>query len=309
MKMKTVYRTANVVLLTVLAAGCGNDMNTGRPADAWVPVEITGAGITAGVETRATTITGGSIGVFRTGSGYTEQYEKYTYDGGWKPSASANAIIVGGGDATVCAYYPYDDAATRTGTGFTLEAGGWSEQKDLCYATTGAATVSNKHPQVSFAMKRAYARIKLSITRTSNYEGDCNVRDVNIKDNNGFVTSCVLDISNSISSGDVNTGGGWTNSLDLGNVGNGTANTAYDVLIPPQPINGGLTITLPIDGMNRSVTVPAGQFTDGKLAAGKQYTISLIIANVTVTLNGGINIINDYTVGNNNLQNDDPVDI
>lgn len=305
MKMKTVYRIANVVLLAVLAAGCGNDMNTGLPADAPVPVEITGAGITAGVETRAT-ITGGSIGVFRTGSGYTEQYEKYTYDSGWKPSPSANAIIVGGGDATVCAYYPYDEAANRTGTGFILEVGGWSEQKDLCYAATSG--VSNKNPQVSFPMKRAYARLKLSITRTANYVGDCNVTNVNIRNgsNNNFITRRVLDISNSISSGDVNTGGGWTNGLDLGNIGIGTTNTAYDVLVPPQQINGGLMITLPIDGLNRAVTVPAASFSN-ELGAGKQYTVSLTITDVAVILNGSINI-NDYISGEN-LQNDVPVEI
>lgn len=306
--MKKVCRAANAALLAVLAAGCGNDTKPGLPVDAPVPVEITGVGISARVETRAT-ITGGSIGVFRTGTGYTEQYEKYTYDSGWRPSPSANDIIVGGGDATVCAYYPYDEAANRSGTGFILEAGGWTELKDLCYATTGP-TVSNKQPYVSFAMKRAYARLKLSITRTSNYVGNCNVTNVNIKNSgsNYFMTRRRLDISNQGYIGGGITGGGWTYGLNLGNISPGATNTAYDVLVPPQPVDGGLIITLPIDGVNRSVNIDAGYFTGGELAAGKQYTVSLTITDVAVILNGNINM-NDMVPDGTVIQNDEPIKI
>lgn len=304
--MKTVYQTVSAILLAFLATGCGNDMSTGLPVDAPVPVEIVGAGISAEVQTRAT-ITGGSIGVFRTGTGYPEQYEKYTYNNGWQPLA--NAIIVGGGDATVCAYYPYDDAAVHTGTGFVLEARGWTELKDLSYATTGA-TVSNKAPYVNFAMKRAYARLKLSVTRKANYVGNCNIANVNIRHsgNNSFLTRRVLDISNNASSGDVNPGGGWTYGLNLGNVAPGTTNTAYDVLVPPQAVNGGLTITLPIDGVNRAVTVPASAFVNGALSAGRQYTISVTVTDVAVTLNGNINI-NDMVWDGTIIQNNTPTEI
>ena len=301
--MKTAYRTVTVVLLAVLAAGCGNEKDTELPADALVPVEIAGAGISAEVQTMAT-ITVCSIGVFRTGANYTQQYEKYTYNNGWKPSA--NTIYVGGGDATVCAYYPYVDAAAHTGTGFVQEAQGWSELKDLSYATTGA-TVSNKAPYVSFAMKRAYARLKLSITRNANYVGNCNIVNVNIRHsgNNSFLTRRVLDISNGTSSGDFNTGGGWTYGLNLGNVAPGATNTAYDALAPPQPVSGGLIITLPIDGVNRSVSIDAGYFTNRELGAGKQYTIRLTITDVAVILNGNINI-NDLVLDGTGIQNDDP---
>lgn len=308
--MKTAYRTATAVLPAVLAAflatACGNGTEAGLPADAPVPVEIAGAGIDAGVQTRAT-ITGGSIGVFRTGAGYPEQYERYTYNNGWVPSA--NTLYVGGADATVCAYYPYDDAAVHTGTAFILEAQGWSGPKDLSYATTGA-TVSNKVPVVSFAMKRAYARLKLSITRTANYVGNCNVANVNIRHsgNNCFLTRRTLDISNNTSSGDVNTGGGWTNGLNLGNIAPGATNTAYDALVPPQPVNGGLIITLPIDGVNRSVNIDAGYFNNRELGAGRQYTISLTITDVAVILNGNINI-NDMVWDGTVIQNNDPIKI
>lgn len=305
--MKTVIRTVPALLLIVLAAGCGNEMSTGLADDTPVPVEITNAGITAEVQTRAT-INSGSIGVFRTGSGYTEQYEKYTYDNGWKPSSGNNHIRVSGGDATVCAYYPYDESPSRTGTKFNLTAQGWTAAKDLSYATTGA-TVSNKTPTVNFNMKRAYARIKLSITRKANYVGNCNIKNVTIRhsDNNSFLISRDLDISNNASSGDVNPGGGWRYGLNLGNVAPSTTNTAYDVLVPPQEVNGGLTITLPIDGVDRAVTVPASAFANN-LDAGRQYTISLTITDVAVILNGNINI-NDMVWDGTVIQNDDPIKI
>lgn len=300
--MKTAYRTVTVVLLAVLAAGCGNEKDTELPADALVPVEIAGAGISAEVQTRAT-ITGGSIGVFRTGANYTQQYEKYTYNNGWKPSA--NTIYVGGGDATVCAYYPYDDAPNRVGTGFTLGVQAWSTLKDLSYAyTTG---VSNKQPYVSFAMKRAYARLKLSITRKANYVGNCNIVNVNVKSSSGnnFMIFRTLDIANGNLWGEVYQPGGWTHAVSLGNIAPSTTNTVYDVLVPPQPVSGGLTITLPIDGVNRYVTVPETAY-GSYFSAGWQYSISLTITDVAVTINGNINIVDMVTDGIL-IQNNNPI--
>ena len=302
--MKTAYRTVTVVLLAVLAAGCGNEKDTELPADALVPVEIAGAGISAEVQTRAT-ITSGSIGVFRTGANYTQQYEKYTYNNGWTPSA--NTIYVGGADATVCAYYPYDDAANRSGTAFTLGVQGWSAAKDLSYAyTTG---VSNKQPYVSFAMKRAYARLKLSITRKANYVGNCNITNVNVKSGSGnnFMTLRTLDIANGNLWGEVYQPDGWTYAVNLGDIASGATNTVYDVLVPPQPVKGGLTITLPIDGVNRYVTVPGGAYGD-YFSAGWQYSISLTITDVAVTINGNINIV-DMVTDNTVIQNDTPTEI
>ena len=49
MRMKTAYRLVIAILPAFLAAGCDKDMNAGGPSDGRVPVEITGAAISAGV--------------------------------------------------------------------------------------------------------------------------------------------------------------------------------------------------------------------------------------------------------------------
>lgn len=71
-----------------------------------------------------------------------------------------------------------------------------------------------------------------------------------------------------------------------GNIAAGATNIAYDVLVPPQAIASGLTITLTIDGTNRAVTVPAGKFTGNALASGQQYIIELLITDAEVSFSG-----------------------
>ena len=311
MRIKTTCRLVIAILPALLAAGCDKEMNTELPADAQVPVEIAGATIAAGVQTRTTSmITNGSIGVFRTdANGYLPEYNvQYTYKGGWSPDITA--LAVGNANATLCAYYPYNAASfAANSTTCTITAQPYDAGKDLCYATTGGTDVCNYTPSASFAMKRAYARLKLSITLTENYVGNCNVANVNIRNSSGnnFVTSRKLDISNGNYSGEVYTGDGWTNSLNPGNIAPGATNDKCDVLVPPQEIDGGLAITLLVDGEKRGVTVPAARFSN-ELGAGRQYTISLTITDVAVILNGNINIddmVSDGTV----IQNDNPVEI
>lgn len=304
--MKTAYRLIIAILPAFLTAGCDRDMNTGVPADAQVPVEIGGATITAGVHTRAaSTITSGSIGVFRTAAnGYTAQYNsQYTYSVGWGPST---VVYVGGANATLCAYYPYGAVTfTPSSTQCSLIAINYNANKDLCYATTGGAAVCNKTPTASFTMTRAYARVKLSITRQASYWGNCNITKVFLKSGSGtgICVSGTLDISNgSYVTGSISALAGAINS---GNMDVGATNTSFDVLVPPQPVNNGLTITLIIDGSERAVTVPAASFSRN-LVAGQQYTISLSVTDVSVTLNGNINIT-DMAPDNTDIKNDDPI--
>lgn len=308
MRMKTAYRLVIAILPAILAAGCDKDMNAGVPADGQVPVEITGASISAGVHTRAaSTITTGSMGVFRTdANGYTPLYNvQYTYSGGW---TTGETVYVGGANAALCAYYPYNAATfTANSTTCTLNAQKYDAAKDLCYATTGGAAVCNKTPDAGFAMTRGYARIKLSITWLAGYAGNCNITDVNLKNGATFYAARTLDISSGSYGGSA-AGGGWTYALNTGNTGSGAANTSYDVLVPPQPLSSpGLTITLTIDGVDHAVTVPAASFSNS-LSAGRQYTISLNITDVSITLNGNINMTDMVTDGTT-IINDTPTEI
>lgn len=285
----------SIVLLASSVAGCGNDADADLPADTLVPVKIADAGISAEVQTRATAILSGSMGVFRTtANGYTAQYNsQYTYNSGWKPNTT---VYVGGANATLHAYYPYNAATfTANSTTCTLTAQKYDAAKDLCYAKTGGVAVCNKTPNATFAMTRAYSRLKLSIKRhATNYVGNCNITNVNIKHSTGnnFFVSRTLDISTGTNGGSA-TAGGWTYALNTGNMAANATNTAYDMLVPPQPVSGGLTITLTIDGVNRAITVPATQFSNN-LNAGQQYTISLIITDAEIVLPTSAVTVNDW---------------
>lgn len=285
----------SIALLASLVAGCDNGADADLPADTLVPVKIADASISAEVQTRAT-ISSGSMGVFRTSAnGYTAQYNsQYTYNSGWKPNTT---VYVGGANATLCAYYPYNAVTfTANSTTCTLTAQKYDAAKDLCYAKTGGAAVCNKTPNATFAMTRAYSRLKLSIKRhATNYVGNCNITNVNIKHSTGtnFFVNRTLDISAGTNGGSA-TAGGWTYALNTGNMAANATNTAYDVLVPPQPVSGGLTITLTIDGVNRVVTVPAAQFSNN-LNAGQQYTISLIITDAEIVLPASAVTVNDWS--------------
>ena len=215
--------------------------------------------------------------------------------------------ICGRANATLCAYYPYNAATfTANSTTCTLNAQKYDAAEDLCYATTGGAAVCNKTPNAVFAMTRGYARIKLTITRQAGYAGNCNITSVNLKNGADFFAARTLDISSGTYAGSTSDGG-WTYALNTGNIGTGTPNTSYDVLVPAQPVGSGLTITLTIDGVNRAVTVPAASLSNN-LSAGQQYTVSLNITDVSVTLNGNINITDMVTDGTT-IKNDTPAEI
>lgn len=298
----------SIVLLASLVAGCENGSDADLPADTLVPVRIVDAGIGAEVQTRAT-ISSGSMGVFRAAAnGYTAQYNsQYTYNSGWKPNTT---VYVGGANATLYAYYPYNAAPfTANSTVCTLTAQKYAAAKDLCYATTGGAAVCNKTPTAKFAMSRGYVRLKMSITRhATNYvSGNCNITNVNIKNNTNFFVTRTLDISSGTVGGSA-TNGGWTYALNTSTIAAGGTNTAYDVLVPPQPVTSGLTITLTIDGANRAVTIPAAQFTNNALATGHQYTIALMITDTAVTPSGNV-AITDYATDNTTIKNNTPTEV
>lgn len=305
MKIETAYRTITVLLLASLAGGCSKDINKDLSEDTLIPVRIANVGVSAQAQTRSvSTITTGSMGVFRLATnGYTGQYNsQYSYNSEWQPASAAATVHVGGNNAS----FPYNAAIfAANSTTCTLAAQIYNSSKDLCYATASEMPVSSKRPNASFAMKRAYARIKLPIYRNiGSYAGACYISDVNIRFGAGFCEGSTLDISNGIYGPNALTGG-WTYSLNSGPIGEGVTNNAYDVLVPPQSATGGLTITLTIDGQNRSVAVPELQFAGGRLNAGNQYVIRLTITDTAVIVNGNINITD---MGNGGvIQNDTPV--
>lgn len=287
--------TNGLLWLVLAIASCNDDTVPGFSGQS-VPVEVT-TSLDAGIiETRAAVpLFEGCIGVFvGSANGYTPQYNiQYTFNidiKQWEPASEP--VFIGKANASLYAYYdPYRVVvfpANSTVTQSVLAAQKYDVKKLWFYATTGGSNVCKATPQAKFDMMMAYARLKLSIQRyATNYPGDCNITNVNIKSGADFLISGAFDISSGTLSGTPATEG-FTYALNSGNIAAGNINTDYDVLLPPQGVASGLTITLTIDGVNRSVTIPAAQFTDSKLKAGNQYTVSLLIKDTEVTAIGTV---------------------
>lgn len=304
-------------LLVPVLSGCGGEQEIALPRpDQQVPLQVAASNIETVIETRAGSVTSGSMGIFRTtANGYPAQYNaQYTYISGWTPKDNASTVFLDGQTATLCAYYPYG-SVTFSGNSFTatLSAQKYDVDKDMQYAKTGGGNVTNLNPVASFAMAQAYSRVKLSIKRE--IAGTSNVSNVNLKNGTTFYASRTIDISNGTLSGSA-TSGGW--DYPFSKAITEDANTEYDVLVPPQPVSDGLAITLTIEDkdkkknnikdVNCAVTVPSEKFSSGNLDAGKQYSISLLIKDSAVSINGNINIT-DYADDSTTIKNDTPKEL
>ncbi len=271
--------------LLFLLTACGGDTSLpyedGAPdvpaSGELVPV-VMEAMVENGSVTRATTTTlnSGSIGVFRTAPVSTwcpAQYNvPYTNSGsGWQATDTDNKVLVGGEDASLHAYYPYNSVTfdTTVKTQTTLTVKDYTVNNDLCYAAAPTAVINNKNPKASFVLKHAYARFKLSITRNDNYPNDCKITKLvmqPVSAGSNFYTTRTMDISKS--SGDVTQLGGniaanWTPDLSAlvmytTGIAKSVENTEIDKLFPPQEFSAGvgLKLTLTIDALEYKVTIP-----------------------------------------------------
>lgn len=282
--MKSIFwASAVVVALSVTMTGCSNDFETLPASNEEVPLQIADGSISADVQTRAT-VTSGSIGIFRAATNnYSALYNvQYTYNGGWK--AASTDIYLSQLNATLYAYHPYN-SVTFSGTTATLTAQVYNSAKDMSYATTGGSTVCNKTPNATFAMTRAYSRLRLTIKRhASNYSGTGTISNISFKNGSTFYTSRTLNIASGTLGG--STVSNWTYPFNTTIAAGGTS--TLELLVPPQPVGSGLTITLTLDGTNRSATVPADKFTSSNLAAGKYYNIGLEISAAQIIPDGTI---------------------
>lgn len=313
--MKNQYYYLALSLFSLLMMGCSNDSAMDTPEyTQMVPVGIRQISVSGStVVTRAsTTITEGQIGVFRTtANSYPAQNNvPYSYDAttaGWSATVADNAILVDHRNATLIAYYPYQ--ADSDGSKVTLTSQVYAANQDLCYGTP-TGTINNATPDAgAFTdMAHAYSRITLSIQRhaTSYFTGVCAITNLHLMSGPSFFATRTLDISNNTYGGSA-ADMGWSYNPGIASLDAG-ASKGCDVLVPPQPVTSGLTITLTIDGLNRAVTIPAAQFTSNALAAGQQYTIKLTIMDTTVILDGNV-AITDYSTDGITIKNDTPTEV
>ena len=249
---------------------------------------------------------GGAIGVFRTApvtaDSPAQRDVKYTYNGTkWSPESEATQIVVGGENATLCAYYPQGSVSfTANTTQTALTVKDYTAADDLYYAHKPVqAAVNNANRAVSFLMEHAYSRLQFSITRnaTKLYLGDCKVSAIKLEPetaSNAFYTTRTLDISLPVD--DTNqpapvNAGGWTldtQALAMYTTGLQTtaADESIDKLFPPQTFaaGDGTKLTMTIDGNNLQVIIPNSKLPG--FAAGTCHVIYVEIEGLSIRLLG-----------------------
>lgn len=299
--------------LLFLLTACGGDTSLtyedGTPdlpaSDELVPVTME-AMVENGSMTRAATttpLTSGSIGVFRTApvsDRCPAQYNvSYTNSGsGWQAADTDNKILVGGEDASLHAYYPYNsvtfDATVKTQT--TLVVKVYTANNDLCYAAAPTTVINNKNPKASFVLKHAYARLSFKITRDASFPNLCKVSKLVLKPSTGtYFQTKTIDISRgeaSLADGTTVSQYEWDSAACSWSIKDGisagTTNESMDVLLPPQVFTSdNMTVTLTIDDVDYSVNVP----TDSKssfpeLKAGTRHRIELSVQGSGVNITG-----------------------
>ena len=283
MKQKT-NRLA-CLLAAVLLAGCsGSELPDGlQPAgksEADIPLNVTVASLEAEVEsssgTRATTnVSSGSIGIFRDNTnGYTAATNiRYNYASPkWTPQTATETIYLGLLSVNVCAYHPWSSGKT---TAIALTSGVYAATNDLSYATNLSVDGrTNKTAALTFAMKRAYARVAFKLKR-DNYPGTCTVSNLTVKN---LLPSTTLTITTGAYTATTGTTAVTLNRTRTVNVTT-TVGASTDwgeeyLLVPCTPTGSGMEITLTVDGKTMTTTVPTASY---KPVAGEYKTITLTL--------------------------------
>lgn len=302
--------------------GAEGEAQPGLPAVGEVPLQVSVSMEGALVDTRAAVPLepdGGVIHVIRSNAnGYApaERTYQYTADGSgsgsWALQGDELPIYVDSRRAQLCACYDPNGLIDNTGTKATLTAQPYDDKQLLYYCTSAANTPINCfNPNAKFNLKLPYARLKLALKRDDkNYlAGDCSITAVSLSYKSGststFYTGKTLDISTGQLTGTAAIV--YNQSVSIGPLAPGAEDTGtYDVLLPPQSVGSGLTITLTIDGIRRAITLPTGQMSS--LAAGSQYTVSLLILDTFyVTMVGSV-LVDDFETTNDLPFNSETID-
>lgn len=295
-------------------SGCGEgaegETQPGLPAVGEVPLQVSASLEGAPVDTRAFVDLkpeGGVIHVIRSNAnGYApaERTYQYTADGGtgsWALQDGALPIYVDSREAKLRAYYDPNGLIDASGTKATLTAQPYNDNKLLYYCTSATNTPINCFNQKArFNLKLPYARLKLTLRRDDkNYlAGECKITEVSLSYKSGststFYTGKTLDICTGQLTGTAATV--YNQSVNIGPLLPGVEDAGtYDVLLPPQSVGSGLTITLTIDGIKRAITLPTSQMSS--FTAGSQYTVSLLILDTFyVTMVGSV-LVDGFTYG------------
>lgn len=270
-----------------------------------IPLEIrvtTGAEVDTRVAA-ALEMTEGELGIFRLPEADYTALENIRYDRvvgeSWKPVSTV--IYVGGTYARLCAYAPYNSVEFKNSlvkTEADLKMQTYAAEKDMRFAVSGGDEVWKKTPIANFELERAYARLVLAVKRDATYPNTCKITQAKIKAVYGnIITANTVDISTGTEGSGIQTSQyihTVTTSLKDGFIVGVTDDTSFDWLLPQQTFSGGVVLTLTVDGMAYSVTIPADKLST--FVRGTKYTVSLVVKGGKLTLmTSNILIDRDWT--------------
>lgn len=294
MRMKQIKNT--LLLASLLLAGCtaeetpevDNGITPVPPVELTTPLEIESASLEAEVTTRATTTlgSGNSIGVFLSGTGYTDRnncYYAYYSSSSWLPYDGSHTIYLGGASASVCAYHPWT-SGNNNKTAIPLTSQIYSGDKDISFATNRTLAGNSTNKSTSFAMTRAYGMLNIKLIKSSDYPGTCSVTKLEFQN---LLKTANLNIATGVYSAGRGISG--TTFSETKTVTPTTSGTSWGdfLLVPCIPYNDSMKIVLTVDGKTMTTTIASASYHPGK-GEYKQITLtikgtSLGVTSVTTT--------------------------
>lgn len=286
MKRTILLFLAGIALISVVGCSSEDNTTTGGKKTA---LNVSSASIqaaTRGVFDSGGTLTGGSIGIYSFGSGYSDANLRYSYGTPyWSADNASKTIYLTGKSATLLAYSPYSSSFSLTSA--PLTAGIYSETNDLCVGTV--SVINNLNPSAGFTLGHVYSRITLSIN--TSYSGACNITGVVIS-GSAIYTSAVANLTPSaypVLSG--KTTGTVSLNPDITSLTAGTSVVESFLMIPAatEEFTGATTITFTVNGTAQRVILPASDpaTTTGinALTAGQNYLITVLVQPTGLTVN------------------------
>lgn len=184
------------------------------------------------------------------------QNHQYKYDATsskWVANTGFGTLYLSHANVKICACYP---AMTPAGdydnkTAIPLTSQPYALAKDLSYATN--QTVNRSSEGIKLSMKRAYARLKITLVKGETYSGVGNATKLQIKNQ---LSSSKLNITNGVyaDKNGISTGG-VTQTKQVLISKTGVLWGEY-LLIPCNPINSKTVIVLTLDGVDLTVEIP-----------------------------------------------------
>lgn len=287
MKTRNLTQPLVIVLLcglSALAAGCGTESDSAVPLPSGNPVPVsvgsarlsgtvsaTRAGDESGTDVEADNA---KLRLFRTNAnGYAAMYDiASTYSTTSSQWTSEQPIYVDSRKATVYACYDPNNVVTfganSTITTSTLSIGDYNANQ-MWYFDNSHTAVDCFNASPDFRLKCVYARLAFHIARDVTYPTACKVGSISIKPTAGsFLNAARFDLS----TGKITSGSTLavyskdTKSLPMYTAGisSDTPDTGIDLMVPAQTLSAGsgLRVTLNVDGLDYSATIPSDKLND-----------------------------------------------